>query len=45
MSPDGRCFFGQLAAEDGEKRFPWQEFLACTSEGIEPPHWTLSAPK
>ena len=41
MSPDGRCFFGQLATEEDEKRFPWQAFLACTGEGIEPPHWTL----
>ena len=41
MSPDGRCFFGQLAAEEDEKRFPYREFLACTGEGIEPPHWTL----
>lgn len=41
MSPDGRCFFGMLSAEDGERRFPYQEFLACTGEGIEPPFWTL----
>ena len=41
MSPDGRCFFGQLAAGEDEKRFPYREFLACTGEGIEPPHWTL----
>ena len=41
MSPDGRCFFGTLSAKDGEKRFPYQEFLACTGEGIEPPFWTL----
>ena len=41
MSPDGRCFFGRLAAEGDEERFPYREFLACTGEGIEPPHWTL----
>lgn len=41
MSPDGRCFFGTLSAGEDEKRFPYQEFLACTGEGIKPPHWNL----
>ena len=40
MSPDGRCFFGTLSAEDDETRFPYQEFLACTGEGVNPPFWT-----
>ena len=40
MSPDGRCFFGRLDAEEEDRRFPYREFLACTGEGIEPPHWT-----
>ena len=44
MSPDGRCFYGRLAAEEDEKRFPCRKFLACTGEGIEPPHWTLRKP-
>ncbi len=41
MSPDGRCFFGMLSALEGEKRFPYQEFLACTGEDIKPPYWSL----
>ena len=45
MSPDGRCFFGMLSAKDGEKQFPYEKFLACTGEGIEPPFWTLREEK
>ena len=41
MSPDGRCFYGTLASREDGRPFPWDRFLACTGEGIEPPHWTL----
>ena len=41
MSPDGRCFYGELASREDEQPFPRDRFLACTGEGIEPPHWTL----
>lgn len=45
MSPDGRCFFGRLDAEEEDRRFPYREFLACTGEGIEPPHWAPPSPR
>lgn len=41
MSPDGKCFYGELSHEDGEGPFPYQHFLACLGEGMAPPRWAL----
>lgn len=38
MSPDGRCFYGELAREGSETPLPWEVFLACLDE-VSPPDW------
>lgn len=38
MSPDGRCFYGELSREDGDASFPWEVFLACMDD-VPPPDW------
>ena len=45
MSPDGRCFYGELALGDDAQPVPWDRFLACTGEGIRPPSWRLKTQK
>lgn len=45
MSPDGRCFYGELALGDDGQSFPWDRFLACTGEDISPPSWRLKSKK
>ena len=43
MSPDGRCFYGELAQGEDGQSFPWDRFLACTVKGINPPSWHLKS--
>ena len=38
MSPDGRCFFMELASRRDDT-FPLGQFLACTDPAVEPPYW------
>ncbi len=38
MSPDGRCFYGELRREYNEASFPWEVFLACMDD-VPPPDW------
>lgn len=44
MSPDGQCFFGELALHDDEQ-FPYKQFLACIKGNYPQPHWDLSSKK
>lgn len=44
MSPDGQCFFGELALYDDEQ-FPYKQFLACTNGNASRPHWKLNSKK
>lgn len=41
MSPDGKCFFAGFPRKLDEESFPYQYFLACIGDDIEPPHWIL----
>lgn len=41
MSPDGQCFFGELALF-GDEQFPYRQFLACTNRNASRPHWKLN---
>ena len=38
MSPDGRCFYGELRREYQEASFPWEVFLVCM-DAVSPPDW------
>lgn len=38
MSPDGQCFFMEMAAR-GSGVFPHSQYLACTNPAVAPPHW------
>lgn len=44
MSPDGQCFFGELALYDDEQ-FPYKQFLACIKRNYPRPHWNLNSKK
>lgn len=44
MSPDGHCFFGELALS-GDEQFPYKQFLACTKGNASQPHWNLDGKK
>lgn len=44
MSPDGQCFFGELALYDDEQ-FPCKQFLACIKGNHSRPHWDLNSKK
>lgn len=44
MSPDGQCFFGELALYDDEQ-FPYKQFLACIKVNHPRPHWDLNSKK
>ena len=37
MSPDGRCFYGELSENEDGSAFPYRSFLACTGGDITPP--------
>ena len=42
MSPDGQCFFGELALF-GDEQFPYKQFLACIRGNASRPHWDLNS--
>lgn len=44
MSPDGHCFFGELALS-GDEQFPYKQFLACIKGNASRPHWNLDGKK
>lgn len=44
MSPDGHCFFGELALS-GDEQFPYKQFLACIKGNASLPHWNLDGKK
>ena len=44
MSPDGQCFFGELALF-GDEQFPCKQFLACIKGNPPRPHWDLNSKK
>ena len=44
MSPDGHCFFGELALS-GDEQFPYKQFLACIKGTASRPHWNLDGKK
>ena len=41
MSPDGQCFFLEMAAR-GSDVYPHSQYLACINPAVEPPHWKRS---
>lgn len=44
MSPDGHCFFGELALS-GDEQFPYKQFFACIKGNASRPHWNLGGKK